>query len=106
MYPTDLDAIDWGVIYIRDIISNINNMDFHIGPLLPSFSTFDATDTKTTKGSSNNEQINQPSTKIPEKSKAPMFKMNPRLENRDSDTTKSKSIFQDTWFETSPNMLS
>ena len=54
MNPTNLDAIDWEVIDFRYIISNINNMDFHPGPLPLSFRTFDATDTKITKGSSNN----------------------------------------------------
>ena len=54
MYPTNFDAIDWEVIYFRNIISNIKNMDFKPGPLPLSFRTFDATDTKITKGSSNN----------------------------------------------------
>ena len=33
LYPTNLDAIYWEVIDFRDIISNINNMDFQPVPL-------------------------------------------------------------------------
>ena len=57
MHPTDLDAIDWGVIDFRDIISSTNNMDFQPGPLPPSFRKVNATDTKTPKGPSDNHKI-------------------------------------------------
>ena len=67
MYPTNLDAIYWEVINLRDIISNIKNMDFHTGPLPSSFRKFNAKDTKTPKGPSNNERRKQPSRKSPEK---------------------------------------
>ena len=63
MYPTNLDSIYWEVIDFRDIISNINNMDFQPGPLPPSFRTFNITDTKTPKGPSNNEHNEKPSRK-------------------------------------------
>ena len=46
MYSTDLDEIDWEVIELRYIISNINNIRFQPGPLPPSFRTFNTTDTK------------------------------------------------------------
>ena len=71
MYPNDLDAIDWDVIDFRDMISNINNMYFQIGPLPPIFRKFNATDTKTPKGSRNNEYSDQPSSKKYRKSKGP-----------------------------------
>ena len=74
MYPTNSDAIDWEVIDFRDIISNINNMDFHPDPLPPRFSTFNVTDTKTPKWPSNNEQIKQPSRKKAIKSKGSKVK--------------------------------
>ena len=76
------------MINFRDIISNINNMDLYPGPLPPSFRAFNSTDTKTTKGSSNNEHSDQIKKKRPEKSKAPKFKMNPHLANGDSETPK------------------
>ena len=63
MYPDDLDAIDWEVIDSRYIISNIKNMDFHPGPLPPSFSKFNAKDTKTPKGPSNIDHSKHPSRK-------------------------------------------
>ena len=69
MYPANLDAIDWGVIDFRDIISKVKNMDFQPGPLPSSFRTFNTTDTKTPKGTSNNEHSEQPSRKKPRKSK-------------------------------------
>ena len=50
-----MDAINWEVIDFRDIISNINHMDFQPGPLPLSFRKFNAIDTKTPKGPSNNE---------------------------------------------------
>ena len=62
-HPTDLDAIYWEVIDFRDIISNIKNMDIQPDPIPPRFRTFNAIDTKTTKGSINNEHTNQPSKK-------------------------------------------
>ena len=43
------------MIEFRYIISNMKNMDFQPGPLPLSFITFNATDTKTSKGPSNNE---------------------------------------------------
>ena len=49
IYPNDLDAIYWLVIDFRGIISNIKNMDFHIGPLPLILRIFNATDTKTPK---------------------------------------------------------
>ena len=63
MYPTNLYVIDWKVIDFRNIISNINNMDFHPGPLPSSFRKFNATDIKTPKGPSNNEPRKQSSRK-------------------------------------------
>ena len=63
MYPTNLDAIYWEVIDFIDIISNINNMDLQSGPMPPSFRTFDSTETKTTKGYSNDGHSDQPSRK-------------------------------------------
>ena len=69
MSLTDLDAINWEVIDFRDIISNINNMDFQPGPLPPSFRSFNATETETPKGPSNNEHIKQPSRKKSRKRK-------------------------------------
>ena len=60
MYPTNFDAIDWEVIYFRNIISNIKNMDFHPGPLPLIFRTFNATYTKKPKGMSNNDHSEQP----------------------------------------------
>ena len=67
MYPTNLDAMNLEVINFIDIISNIKNMDFQQSPLPPIFRTFNATDTKTSKGSSNNEHSDQPPRKIPKK---------------------------------------
>ena len=69
MYPTDLYAIDLEVIEFRDIISSIKNMDFQPGPQTPRFRKFNATDTKTPKGPSNNEHSEQPSIKKARKSK-------------------------------------
>ena len=63
MYSTDLDEIDWEVIELRYIISNINNIRFQPGPLPPSFRKFNATDTKIPKGPSKNEHSKQPSRK-------------------------------------------
>ena len=73
MYPTDLYAIYWKVIDFRDIISNVKNMDFQPVPLPPSLETFNITDTKTTKGPSNNEHIKQPSRKKARKIKGSKF---------------------------------
>ena len=67
MYPIDLDAIYWEVIEFRDIISNIKNIYFQPGPLPPNFMEFNTTDTKKPKGPINNEHIEQPSIKRPEK---------------------------------------
>ena len=64
-----MDAIDWEVIGFRDIISNINNMDIQPDQLPLSFRTFNATDTKTPIGPSNNEHSKQPSRKKAIKSK-------------------------------------
>ena len=89
MYQTDLDTIDWELIDFRDIISNINHMDFQPDPLRPSFRTFNTTDTKIPKGPSNNEHINILQEKRPEKAKDPKLKMNPRLVNGNSETPKS-----------------
>ena len=44
-------------------------MDFQEGTLPPSFRKFDDTETKTTKGSSNDEHIDQPSRKKARKRK-------------------------------------
>ena len=55
MYSTNLDAIYWDVIDFGNIISNIKNIDFEPGLLTMSFRKFNATDTKTSKGPSNNE---------------------------------------------------
>ena len=63
MYPNGQDAIDWEVIYFRDMISIINNMYFQPVPLPLSFRTFDATDINTTKGYINNEHSYQTSSK-------------------------------------------
>ena len=89
LYPTNLDAIYLEVIDFRDNISNINNIYFHPVPLSPSFRTFDTIDTKTTKGSGNNDHSGQPSKTMSEKAKDPKFKMNPHLANGDSETSKS-----------------
>ena len=94
MYPTNLDAINLEVINFIDIISNIKNMDFQQSPLPPIFRTFNATDTKTSKGSSNNEHSDQPPRKKPKK-KDQRSKMNPHLANGDS-----------TMFKTIPNLIS
>ena len=61
MYPTDLDVIDWEVKNFRYIISNIKNIYIQLGPLPLRNRTFDTTDTKLTRWSSNNEHSNQPS---------------------------------------------
>ena len=63
MYPTKLDVIDWEVIDFRDITSNKKDMDFRPVPLPQSLRTFNAKDTKTPKGPSNNEHSDQPSRK-------------------------------------------
>ena len=70
MFKNDLDAIDWEVIDLRYIISSINNMDFQPGPLPRSFRQFNAIDTKTPKGPSNNEHRKHPSRKKARKIKA------------------------------------
>ena len=57
------------MIDFREIIININSMDFQTGPLPLSFRKFNATDIKTPKGPSNNEHIEQPSRKKARKSK-------------------------------------
>ena len=89
MYPTDLYMIDWEVIDTRDIIGNINNMGFHSGPLPPSFRTFNTTYTKTPKGPSNNDHIEQPSGGKAIKIKGLKFKINHHLVNKSSETLKS-----------------
>ena len=78
MYPTYLDVIDLEVIFFRDIISNIKNMDFQPGPLPLIFRKFNEIDIKTPKGPSKNDHSEQPLKKSPEKSKDPKFKINPR----------------------------
>ena len=89
MYPTNLDAIYWDATDFRDIISNINNMDFQPVPLPLSFRTFNATDTKTYKGPSDNNRSEQTSRKKARKKKDPKFKMNPHSVNGNSETLKS-----------------
>ena len=79
MYPTNLYAIDWEVIDFRYIISNINNIDFQLGPLPPSFRKFDATDTNKTKGSSNDEHIDHPSRRKAIKTKGSKVQNKPTL---------------------------
>ena len=69
MYSTNLYTVDWDVIDFREIFSNIENMDFQPGSLTRSFRKFNATDTKTPKGPSNNEHSEQPSIKKARKSK-------------------------------------
>ena len=77
------------MINYRDIISNINNIDFQLGPLPPSFRKFNATDTKTPKGPSNNENIEYPSRKKARKTKRLKNKINPHLLNENSETQKN-----------------
>ena len=89
MYPTELDAINWEVIDFRDMISNIKNIDFQLVPLPPSFRKFNATDTKTPKGPSNNENTEYPSRKKARKIKGLKNKMNPHLVNENSETQKN-----------------
>ena len=69
MYPAYLDKIDWEVIDLRYIRSNIKNMYFQPGPLPLSFRTFNSTDTKTPKGLSKKEHSEQPSIKKARKNK-------------------------------------
>ena len=66
-HPTELDAIYWEVIDFRDMTSNIKNMDIQPDPIPPRFRTFNAIDTKTTKGSINKDHTNQASKKICQK---------------------------------------
>ena len=74
-----MGAIDWEVIDFRYIISNINNMDFQPGTLPSSFSKLYDIDTKTTKGSSNDEHSEQPSRKRDRKTKGPKFQNESKL---------------------------
>ena len=89
MYPNNLDAIYCEVINFQDIISNIKNMYFQPGPLPLSFRAFNATDTKTYKGPSDNNRSEQTSRKKARKKKDPKFKMNPHSVNGNSETLKS-----------------